>query len=309
MKHAFLLVTHFSPERTYQQVQRMKGENFLFYIHFDKKLYISPDDPYYKILKETEGVHIYENRINVQWGAFGITKINLKLMQEALKDKDVKYIHPISGECLHVKSVQYINDYFRKHAGQEFIRHWIMPHENTSGWGYNRLDKYHLHDYFNPRSQKLKDRTIKQINAMLRVSQRLLKRIGIFRRYPSDFPTLYGGSAWWSITRECALYVMDYLEKNPEYYRRFKFTQLSDEMFLQTIIVNSPFKENVVNNNLRYIVFLTASPSHPQYLTMDDLDELSEEDVLFARKFTNKSTELIDYLEKNVYKDTKSSFR
>ena len=165
---------------------------------------------------------------------------------------------------------------------------------------YRRIDKYHLYDYYNYKSKETKDVIIRGIDSILRKLQRGLKLIGIHRRYSSEFPTLYGGPTWWSLTYNVCRYIIDYVDKNPAFYERFKNTQSSDEILIHTLVMNSPYRENVINNNLRYSYFERGAP-HPNPLTMEYLPELSKENILFARKFTPASKELLDYLDKNVY--------
>ncbi|MCB0699573.1 MAG: hypothetical protein KDC11_06965, partial [Chitinophagaceae bacterium] len=175
MKHAFLILTHHSPEHIYTQVKRMDHEGNMFVIHIDKKRQIDRADEYWQKLQAMPNVTFIKDRVNVQWGSIRIVDATLKLMYEALK-YDVDYLHLLSGECLHVKSMAYFHNYFEKHAGSEYMSYLEMPEQNTLGWGSNRYDKYHFHEYFNPRSPLFKDKAIKFMNAVGRVAQRNLKK-------------------------------------------------------------------------------------------------------------------------------------
>ncbi len=301
MKNGFLILTHFPPEKILGQVTRLSAENHYFFIHFDKKLIIDPEDPFYLKLLSANNVTILKTRVNVQWGSFNIVAATLLLIREALKNKELGYLHFISGECLPVKSKQYINDYFTRNNGKEFIHHFPMPEKSTEhGVTYERINKYHLHDYYSPKSKKIKDVVIRIMNSIFRKTQKILKPAGLYRKYPSTFPVLYAGSQWWSMSYQACSYIIDYCDQHPEFISRMQHTQIPDEFFIQTIILNSPFKDNVVNNNLRFFDF-TNEISSPRPIEMGDIPELSKPDVLFARKFTAKSKEVINYLEKNVY--------
>lgn len=301
MNHGFLILTHFPPEKILRQVERMAAPNHRFFIHIDKKKALDETDPALQKLRNTPGVEIVTERVNVQWGSFRIVEATLALMRVAAKDHDLSYLHLLSGECLFVKSGRYLDDFFERNRGKEFLQYFPMPQTRHEGWGPNRYDKYHLHEHFNPRSKARKDVLIRHLNSLLRKSQRALKVVGIYRKYPKHYPLVYAGSAWWSLTRECCAYVLKFIDENPGFVRRFRHTQLPDEMFFHTIIMASPFAQNVESNNLRYIVFREGATTYAHAVTMEDADGLREANVIFARKFTDESTSLIQHLQTEVW--------
>ncbi len=301
MKHAFLILTHFSPEHTLKQVQRLQDAGHYFFIHFDKKLLVDTEDVFYKQLAAEPNVTILSKRVSVRWGSVTMLNATLELIRSALPKNDIGYMHLLSGECLHVKSVKYIHYYFEKNKGKEFIDQFTMPvNSKEHSLSYRRIDKYHLYNFFDFKSKKLKDVLWRNVNTGFRVLQRLLKPIGIYRRYSSKLPVLYAGSQWWSLTYGACKYIVEYTEQHPEFYDRIYYSQIPDEFYFQTVIMNSPFKDHVVSNNLRFIDFIGAT-SHPHELTMKYVKGLADEHKIFARKFTPASKELLEYLEKNVY--------
>jgi len=301
MKHGFLILTHFPPEKIYNQIRRLQSPGHYFFIHFDKKQNIDITNHFYKELAAMDNVTIVTERINVRWGSVMMLNATLELIRYALKRTDIGYMHLLSGECLHVKSIKYIHDFFEKNKGKEFIDQFLMPVKSKDhGLTYKRIDKYHLYNFFDFKSKKMKDVVIRNINSLFRKLQRGLKLIGIYRRYSSKLPVLYAGSQWWSLSSAACKYCIDYLDSNPEFYNRIKYSQIPDEFVFQTIIMNSSFRENVAGDNLRFIDFIGAT-SHPHELTMKYIPGLAKENKLFARKFTAASNELLEYLDKNVY--------
>ena len=70
-----------------------------------------------------------------------------------------------------------------------------------------------------------------------------------------------------------------------------------DELIFQTILLNSEFKDSIVNDHLRYIKFLKGD-SRPQTLTIKDADILVTSGKFYARKFDpSKDTAILDYLD------------
>ena len=81
--------------------------------------------------------------------------------------------------------------------------------------------------------------------------------------YNGEFPRGYQpffGSSYWCLTRECVTYVNAFVRENPDFVDFFKHLWIPDELFFQTIILNSPFKNRVVNDNLRCIDWSRCRP-------------------------------------------------
>ena len=118
MKHAFLILTHFPPERVYTQVSRLQSPDHYFFIHFDKKLLLNEADPFYKKLTATGNITILKNRTDVKWAGFSMLPPIVELIREAVKKPDAGYLHLQSTECLHVKSIKYLHNFFDKNNGK-----------------------------------------------------------------------------------------------------------------------------------------------------------------------------------------------
>lgn len=99
------------------------------------------------------------------------------------------------------------------------------------------------------------------------------------------------GAQWFSITDELARYVISH---EPIIKKVFSFSICADELFLQTLVYNSKFKDRLYYNKMdenykacmRYVDWhredCTSSPHVWRY---EDFQELINSDYLFARKF------------------------
>ncbi|GHV09031.1 hypothetical protein FACS1894160_4290 [Bacteroidia bacterium] len=72
-------------------------------------------------------------------------------------------------------------------------------------------------------------------------------------------------------------------------------------MIFQTIIMNSGFSTTVVNDNLRYIDWVTG-PEYPRIFAFDNFDELICSNKIFARKFDiHKDSAIIGKIEAYIF--------
>ena len=106
---------------------------------------------------------------------------------------------------------------------------------------------------------------------------------------------LYCGSQWFDIPRYCAEYCVNYIDNNPWYEKFFSTSFCSDEAFFQTIVLNSPMKDKVVQNNHRYIIWKAKHNSRPAILDSQDIEPVQKGDYHYARKIDSKfSREFMD---------------
>jgi hypothetical protein len=79
-------------------------------------------------------------------------------------------------------------------------------------------------------------------------------------------------------------FILEYSRKNPRVVRFFRQTWGPDEFFFQTILYNSAYRNDLINNNLRYIDWSEGKAS-PKTLLTTDFEALEGSGKLYARKF------------------------
>src|SRR5690606_27945557 len=107
-----------------------------------------------------------------------------------------------------------------------------------------RIEYFNFHDFLNAKKKK-------ENKLILRIIE-FQKKLGFRRKLDSRTPKIYGGQTWWSLSRNCISYILDYTSKNKFLLKRFKYTFCSEEFYIQTIIMNSIYSKNVICNCLRY---------------------------------------------------------
>jgi hypothetical protein len=148
-----------------------------------------------------------------------------------------------------------------------------------------------------------------------RIDERVRPLSGKLKRKPYDGLTLYHGSQWWAVTRNCADYILNFLSSNPDYFTYFETVFCADEIFFHSIIKSSAFADRITHDfeatadteafmlsnehGCHYIDWTTHSGTQPKVLGMDDFDRLRQSNCLFARKFDEQhSRELTDQVER-----------
>lgn len=109
--------------------------------------------------------------------------------------------------------------------------------------------------------------------------------------------TYYFWSSWWCLSYESIKYIFDFYKENDNFNTIFQYSDASDEMYFHTVILNSPYKDFCINNNLRYIDW-DKNREWPAILVKEDFEKITRSSALFARKFSPKSKELLDLLNK-----------
>ena len=118
--------------------------------------------------------------------------------------------------------------------------------------------------------------------------------------YTSTDMKPFAGSAWWTLSYEAIEYIILKIDKNPKILSYFKRVILPEEIFFQTILLNSPLKNTTVNNNLRYIPWEKGTP-HPKILKVSDFNEIINQDNFFARKFDlDIDSEIIQLISEKI---------
>ncbi|HEY5706879.1 MAG TPA: beta-1,6-N-acetylglucosaminyltransferase [Terrimicrobiaceae bacterium] len=276
MKHAFLIIAYKHVSLLTQLIEQLDHPDSSFFIHIDKK---SPliEDPSAQALKSRSNVYFAKERIDMHWAGFSHVRATLQLLESALSGTDATYCHLLSGQCFPIRSMVTFLQFFEENNGRNFMDYFSIPDPRwgESG-GRDRLTYYHLHDVLNSKGRyfDLLDRKFTSVQKLLNIK----------RRYPKSFPSLYGGGTWWSLHRDFLEYFLSYIEENPVFYKRFQHSFCPDEFLFQTVLMDSPFKDTAVNNNLRFIDW-SGKGSSPPDLDETYLEQLMTGEHLFARKF------------------------
>ncbi|HEY9169353.1 MAG TPA: beta-1,6-N-acetylglucosaminyltransferase [Lutibacter sp.] len=264
--------------------------NFEIYIHIDKKSTIKVE--VIDELMALKNVKLVSRKYKVNWGGVNHLKCILHLAEEALKVPELENFHLITGHDFPIKNTDHFIDFFKKNSVTDFLDYFELPDNQWPHGGLDRLEYYNLYDVLD--AKKYRPYIFKLVNFQ--------RKWHIKRSISKKVPKLYGGESYWSLTRETLQYVINYTKENPYLLKRLKHSFCSEEIYFQTVIMNSEHASKVVNDSLRYIDWTKRNGNFPANLDLSDLDKIKLSNKLFARKFEFPvSNELRLYLKKNIF--------
>jgi len=211
--------------------------------------------------------------INVVWGGHSQIFCELKLMEAAAKGH-YRYYHLVSGMDLPLKTQDEIHAFFREHDGQEFM--YIDMDASRAGKFHDWVLQYYFFGNLGFHTRKKIGHGLRLIDQILVKVQKALH----IRRKPI-FP-LYKGCQWFSITDTLLQYV---LSQKDAVRKQFRYTFLTDEVFLQSVAMSSPVRDRIVNNCLREIDW---ERGEPYTFRKEDVPMLLASENLWGRKFDQR---------------------
>ena len=280
MKQGILITAYKDFEQLIDLI-KMFDEDFNFYIHIDKKSKFNQNT--IKEISEIPNVIYLTKRYIVNWGGVNHLRAILLLSEKALLNSENKVFHLITGQDFPIKNKDYFKNLLLDNSNQNYLDFFKMPASCWKNGGMNRLEYYNFYDLFNAKKNLGK--------ICILCSQNIQHKLNL-KRNINFSKQLYGGSTYWTLNRDVLRYVIDFTNQNPMFFKKFRFTFCAEEIYFQTIIMNSEFADSVTNDNLRFIDWKTGRGGFPAFLDEDDYESLLASHKLFARKIDSKKNKL-----------------
>lgn len=284
-----MLQIHNHPEQVNKFIKQLiSGNEADVYIHIDQKNYSSLKGK----LIEGPNVKVLSESIDCEWGDISQIDTTLLLLNAVISSKKTyDYVCLRSGQDLLVK--EGFHEYLLENRGRVFLNYRSMKNELG------------LVELWWPKITRRRYTSAHPVRIYRRFVQELYRKglnISPNKNYwPKEY-SFYKGSQWFTIPFLVAKYIAEFLEENEWYYQYFENTLIPDESFFHTLIMNSPYKDDVINDNLLYLKWgVTLSDRNsPQYLTRQDIPFIEGSNHFFARKFDEKidSTVVAYFTEK-----------
>lgn len=288
IKHAYLIMAHNSWGQLEQLLSLLDDKRNDIFLHIDIKAKDVDISRFQRTIQHSN--LFFVKRRNVIWGGDSQVQLEMDMIENAVNKFHYSYLHLLSGVDFPIKSSHYIFRFFEENQGKEFV---MVDRKNDNKAAIERVNYHYLFQNRIGRNQK------GWRNMIQKAIVKLEHLLNYSRKNKEIQSKLHKGPNWFSITGAFA----EYLVSKQEWIRKqFKFTICADEVFMQTILFDSPFKDNVyVNNELKYThLRLTDWQRGNPYIWQDeDLEYLLNSPYLFARKFdTVNNTYIYEQIKK-----------
>ena len=295
-KHAFLVMAYNEFTMLNKLLTELDDERNDIYLHIDKKTkYVDFEEISSWVNRSNI---IFVPRKKVYWGTYSLVDCELRLLKAA-REKKYAYYHLISGTDLPLKSQDEMHKVFDSEDG-EFVDYHINGE-------YNDNFEYKIKYWFpflkyvgrgvfpenGMRNRFLNKLSVFQTNFVKWQEKHGVNRIKKYRDI-----TFYKGAEWISITDDFAAYILSMKKKIK---KMFRLTNGSDEIFIQTIGLNSHFKDRIRNFNYRRIDWERGNPYE---FKCSDYEELISSDAFFARKVSyNHEPYLVERVLQSIHNE------
>ncbi|MGH3134037.1 MAG: beta-1,6-N-acetylglucosaminyltransferase [Gaiellaceae bacterium] len=259
---AYIVSAYHLPGQLERLLRRLAAPDVRFAVHVDRK---TRRAVYEEMVERTRDLEVaFLPRHVSHWGGFGHVRATLKGIDHLVRERvPFDYAVLLTGQDYPLRSPHAIAAVLGGASGRSFMNHWALPYPPWGDrGGLDRIQDWHLITY-----------------------RRLHLAVPLRRRLPLGL-TPYGGGAYWCLSRPVVDHVHGFVHANPGYVRFFEHVLIPDELFFQTIVMNSPLRDSVENDNLRYLDW-SREPG-PAVLVRDDVPALVASHKLFARKFDER---------------------
>lgn len=290
-KHAYLIIAHSNFGQLHTLLEMLDDDRNDIFVHVDARARSFREEDFQEVCTHSN-LEFVKPRIKVHWGGVSIMRVELALLEAASSKGRYDYYHLLSGMCLPIQTQDTIHKFFDEHQGKEFIELWQMKKTTPSRFHYITLFPEGAGFFLT--------------NLCNNFFKGLQMALGFSINKDVDFKF---ASQWFSITDDMARFVLskrDWLEKV------FRRTNTCDEIFLPTLVWNTPFRDNFYssethrqgdyNSAMRFIDWSRGSSiRHPWTFLTADFDLLVNSPMMFARKFDERVDKEIIRLIKEKY--------
>jgi hypothetical protein len=282
MDIAYIISAYKYPGQLMRLIRRLHTDATSFFIHIDKKAGSVVYDQAVQGIQDLPNIYFLQ-RYRCDWGGFGHVQATLEGIHEVMqRGIPFDYVILLTGQDYPIKTNDHIQDFLRQQNGKSFMDYFPLPSSHWEGGGLQRVELWHV---------------------------RFLNRHFLFPRdrdsfFKRKFPKMFrpfGGCSYWCLSKEVILYIHQFTRQHPKFTNFFKYVDVPDEIFFQTIVMNSSYASSIVNDDLRYILWKDWNAGSPSILLKEDLEGLASSPKFFARKFDeNVDAEVLNLIDQKL---------
>jgi hypothetical protein len=265
MKIAYLIRAHYAPAQLGRLVDRLDSENAAFFIHISARTSGGTHSKMQQAVGERANVQWVE-RVATYYAGFSLVQSTIVGLQAIAAAEPTSHTVILSGQDYTARPTPEIEQFFQQQPGKSFVEHFALPVADKWPGEHGGLDR-------------IRYRYFERINYKTRTLRLPILR----RRFPPGLQP-YGGGAWCALSHDAVRYITSFVDQKPDVVRFFRHVKIPDEIFMHTVLLNSPLRDTVVGNDVHYIDW-SHGGAHPKTLGTEDYDRILESGKLFARKF------------------------
>jgi len=275
---AYLILVHRLPKQFKRLFKSIYNPNNYYLIHIDKKASKDLHKEVTNFISDFENTFILESE-SIVWWWYSMVNVELNGIKKLLNLwLNWDFFINLSGQDFPLKTQKEINNFLFQNKDNNYIKvsNQIVERPDTM----NRIQNYFIDNW----------------NYVYEVSNE--KRDFLKDTIP------YIWWQWMILNRNCCEFICNSLEtkKFTDYYIN---TLIPDESFFQTLLMNTSFDWNIINDDKRAIIWVNDGDIklRPKTFKKEDINFLSLKNNLFARKFDdNEDSEIIDFIKQNFNK-------
>ncbi|MDO4439423.1 MAG: beta-1,6-N-acetylglucosaminyltransferase [Eubacteriales bacterium] len=322
-KHAYLIMAHHRPDLLKRLIHALDDERNDIFIHIDLKSDMKMQD----FKAKRAGLYFIE-RMDVHWAGYSQIECAYRLLETAVSKATVSeigvseaggyetavsktsdkgkyaYYHLLTGASYPLWNQDYLHDFFDRNAGKNFV--------GFDNKDFSERARYYFFASEYGKPQGIKGSLIFRTRSLLLSIQKSIKydRLKKINKRWKEISSrdenlvIKKGLAYWSLTHEAAEYIlkMESFIKN-----LLKHSISGDEIFVQTLIYNSEFRNTVFSfdEETTGASRLSAWESSINKeragynFIMEDIDFILESKCSFAFKFESEDgIKLIDIIDR-----------
>ncbi len=267
----FLIQAHKDIAQLNALVEQLQDEDFVVYVNLDRKCALDPAAVH-------PGARLVADRVDVHWGTFSQVQAVLNSLAQIVAEVPAfDKVLFLSAQDFPLLSNAALKEALAALAGRELLD-TVAIGPAPGQWAAD-----YRYQYFYPaRASRLQ-------RVACALANRLLRAAGATRRLPGGLRP-YGGSSWWALSRDCVRMLLGRVAREPGLARFFRRAACPDEMFFQTLVMDSPFRERVLGSNFRYVQWPEHGARNPKVLDEGDFERIVASRAHFCRKLDSRAS-------------------
>ena len=260
-----------APQNIARLVRALRDPSHLFLIHVDLKAGPTVVEQLTKLSDGFPNIHVLKTRRLVQWGGFSMLSAFFDAIASFYRRLDYDFLINLSDADLSLRTAEELSAFLRKFKGRVFMR--VDPHtagEEDGGGGIVRRHAY-LGDAL-PKTPVVECGGFGFVSVNTSFNDSAFRAAADVGRPccigqsgpilhanlsweapkpPEGAHGEYRGSSWSILPADFVRYLVED-ETAIQWAQYFERRLLSDELYLPTTLMHSPYRHQLVNHNLRF---------------------------------------------------------